>query len=104
MSRYRILEKRGAGFDAFNKKYCYIHNDSVVRDKEFVSCPHCNYSSVTHVPRYIVQALALKCNGGGGIFRPSVEKVFIDLKEFTDLSEARLFKWNRELDDGIVIE
>jgi hypothetical protein len=90
MSKYRILEKKGT-----REKI----PEGVLRPAGKVAFPDGTY----YIPRFIVQEESTSTN-----FFPSgkVSRIagYKDLKEFTSLEEARAYKRELELEEGIVRE
>ncbi len=88
MSKYRIIEKNG--------EYARLVNTQ--DPNNFIEL---------YTPRYIVQQIGKTqthklSSGWKAVVIESTESK--DLKEFNDLIEARKYKRDLELDDGIVIE
>jgi len=79
MNKYRIIEKKG------EYKLCEKEEDHIDCEK-----------GLLYVPRYIVQKLVTE---GSECYYE-----YTDKKEFTNLTEARRYKRDLELEDGIVIE
>lgn len=98
MSKYRILEKKGE-----YRNVCCGHGtglgvlfcDSLI--------PTCNNRDKRHISRYIVQEWESSVPQGGYVHIPDHDS-YKDLKEFTSLEEAREYKRDLELDEGIVRE
>jgi len=89
MTKYRIIEKKGEYKPAhlWSGEYLKIHG----APKE---------DQLIYFPRYIVQEIIYK----GMYFWVLMLEELKDLKEFTNLEEARKFKRDLELEEGIVIE
>lgn len=102
MSNYRILEKKGT-----YKPIGYFCGSCICPGIE--TCKNPNIYSVTgrvnregqaYIPRFIVQEKEIIFEDDGST--PDWE--WQDLKEFTSLEEAREYKRDLELDEGIVRE
>lgn len=89
--KYRILEKEGTTLIK-----CPGHVQHY--GSTTLSCENslCTLLQTTYIHRYIVQSTIIK-----GV-HPHLSVT--DIKEFSDLEEARKFKRSLELKDGIVIE
>lgn len=98
MSKYRILEKKGT-YEVIpyicSKTMCCGPNDC--KENHFYSIvgKTINKDGKYYIPRYIVQQLTLS---------QYCVPTFVDLKEFRHLEDAREYKRDLELEDGIVIE
>lgn len=56
-----------------------------------------------YIPRFVVQEISYTGGFGGVIWQLSTEEIK-DLKEFTNIDEARAYKRSLELKEGIVRE
>ncbi len=103
MSKYRILEKKGT-----YKTITVLDRSGVgygLPDGRTFDTSIGEYEKEVYIPRYIVQEYTYVDDGamGGGLYTPPTLG-WIDLKEFTALVEARKYKKELELVEGIVIE
>lgn len=102
MSRYRILEKKGE------------HKTVTVLDRSGVGYGSPNgevfdtsigeYEKDVYIPRYIVQEHNNYHGFPEGIKGILYQSDYKDLKEFNNLEEAKKYKRDLELEEGIVIE
>lgn len=108
MSRCRIIEKKGEwkeGKQGFSHMWLSRDGNSICdnRDQSLIkkekNIDHCYCIRKYLVPRFIVQTLRDRLNELG-----LLEDFYSDIKSFTSLDEAREFKRELELEDGIVIE
>lgn len=88
MSKYRILEKKG-------------HTDKKIKYDVIIS-PHrvekVGKEVEVYIPRFIVQKRFINYE------IEAIAIIYKDLKEFTSLEEAREFKRDLDLEEGIVRE
>lgn len=119
MNKYRILEKKGE--TRVGNLINFSHHKSSGVDSDHVHsgscgdyagcvCDELKNSAQTHykvyVPRYIVQGETIVPGNGDLLdcFDCVDKMIFADLKEFNNLEEAKKYKRDLELEDGIVIE
>ena len=98
MTQYRILEKKGT-----QQEKCCGHRQHF----DWVDCTYCltkdtcdNWYSA-YIPRFIVQEFTGYEYPSGYVGNTPQYK---DLKEFTSLDEARAYKRELKLEEGIVRE
>jgi len=92
MNEYRIIEKKGE-YKTVSKRVPIIPFSLPLGGMPIIDIIEEVVETTTYIPKYIVQkGIVPVCHG------------WDDLKEFTDLDEARKFKRDLELEDGIVIE
>ena len=97
MTKYRIVEKKGE-YKSAKEVYGERAITKECVDHAFTHmCAGCTKKDI-YVPRYFVQSHIPNLNG-----LITVES-WRDEKEFTDLTEARDYKRELELEEGIVIE
>ncbi len=109
MSKYRILEKKGryedAGFFCQDKD-CRGKNDCLYDHIYKNNLRDINKDGQIYVPRFIVQKLTI-IPGNGNMLdtRNCCDKmIYEDLKEFTSLADARSYKYDLDLEEGIIRE
>lgn len=95
-SKYRIVE-----FEGKTEEIDYSKNGKC-------SClypMHQQYHGIqkVYIPRFVVQKISYTGGFGGIMWQLSTEEIK-DLKEFTNIKEARAFKRSLELKEGIVRE
>lgn len=104
MKKYRIIEKKGEYKEfSFVEEYsCYDHFGVMVAYN--CNCKNKLVTKKEYTPKYTVQEICKTCEIPGCLVYHKYMYMYKDLKDFNDLDEARKYKRDLELDDGIIIE